>query len=331
MIIDNVALYIIEVLSPVLVVFLFFTSSLFERSYVKYSIFFIILLQVISVSIRAIDYNSDTWRYSNYIYGLAQAEGLQIFLVSKFEPYHLFLAWLSQDFQLWLILEGTIVFFCLVYLIKKIERLEVLAILLGTTIPLFSSSMRYASSLLIISCFLFYLKKTRYKFFLLSVVGGATHISTIVAGVFEKRKPLLIFLLLIVFVYISNMSAETLQRVGASKEYPGQGFGLRAILPLLLFLSYLSVIRAGNLKVVLTDFLIITFVFVVILMSYTILTRWLILFLIIIAISSQDLIKMKAGRLSESMAASLLYLFLTGPFTLGILELVLTGGGMEEW
>jgi hypothetical protein len=273
-----------------------------------------VVFQVVMNGFRPDDYNSDTRNYASYLDLLSNTQGLELLFATKFEPLHLGLAVLAGDFRTWAILEGIVSAILVGFLCFKVKRLETLAIILGAAIPLQSSSIRFSVGILSVAMALLLLEKIRWRPLFLSMAGGATHVSLLVAGLMARRNLLKVVALLGAFSVVAAFSAEILVRSGADEDHPGGGTGLRPLLTLLVFFTYLVSLRAYKPAQLLLDTAAAIAISLIAAFYFPVLNRWLVLFLVICALSYEPrLVARTRSGLYEGSVASLLFGILSAP------------------
>ena len=301
---------------PLALVISLIFSFLFQRKVIWIIIGSISVAQVIILAYRPEDYNSDTFNYSRYIELISDADGLNIFAVSKFEPVHLGLVSIAGDFRVWLILEAILCAGLIVGLIRRLQRLESIAIILGSAVPLFSSSMRFSVGLLAVAYAMVILPQVRGRSILISTIGLITHVSLIISGFLQRGKLWQILISLIFVLIYLGSDISIVERAGGGEDSSAGGTGLRAFLTLLIFLTIVYFRRAGydppsfrrDLMVALLFLLSTIFI-------YPVFNRFIVLLLIIKSIqfdSLKDKFR-RNGRFKEALTASFLYLLLVIP------------------
>lgn len=307
----------VEFIVPALLVLVFATGHILKKVIVKRMIFVLAAAQVLVVSLRPAEYNSDTWNYSGYLDALADAHGMEFLLLTKFEPLHLLLAAVARDFRFWLMLEALVALGLLWGIIRRTERLETLAIVIGTTLPLMSSSVRFAISLLFVSYVLLVFRQRRFgRFTALSLMGGSTHAANAIAGVLQKRRWILTWAMLAAFFVVAYAVASILERAGVSEDTDARPTGIRSfacLLGLMLYLrAFVPSYRRYRFR---SDLLSGLGIFFLSALFFPVINRWLILLLVIIASESDAVLDdARVPRRVGHLAASIVYAALLVPF-----------------
>jgi hypothetical protein len=306
-----------EYLVPALIAGFLAVSFAFKRVLSRVFIASAAMLQVAVVTFRPDDYNSDTFNYSRYLQSIADSDGFDVFTASKFEPFHLGLAYLAQDFGGWLLLEGIMCCVLIVGLLRRLESMESTALILGAALPLFSSSTRFSLGVLAIAFAMAYLPRNKLGFVGVSLVGLFTHVSLAVTALLQRKSLLLIVFLVVGFYFYSATDLAVMERAGASEDVVAGGTGLRVFIPLMLLLAVICPMKEGFNPALLKDIVIATVLFAVTFFLYPVFNRFIIVFLIVKAIETDGLRMRKPnGRLKESVAAVVLYGLLVLPHLL---------------
>lgn len=185
-------------------------SLIFGRRRSKILIYIVVFAWLIFISQRSVDYNSDTTNYYAYFSNMAGVGIVDMFLM-KLEPLHFLLANMASSFNDWLLLESLLMFLLLVKLLKN-KSMVMVALVLGATLPLMSSSFRFALGLTFSLWFYDYLSRKSVGYWLLAPIGALGHISMGVAP-FLIRLSKLSLLLPIVFLFAVSMFPELGDRV----------------------------------------------------------------------------------------------------------------------
>jgi hypothetical protein len=297
-----------------------------KKRLVRVTVFVLSAAQIILVSLRPAEYNSDTRAYSGYLHVLADAKGTELLFLTKFEPLHLLLAVVAENLRVWLLLEALIGMWLVWELIRRTERPETLAVVLGTTLPLMSSSVRFAISLLAISWVLLVFHGNRSKFIALSAIGGMTHVSMAVSGLIERRRWVLTWLLLGAFFAVAYAVSSILLRAGVSEN--ARPTGTRTFVCLLSLLIYLRAVLPSYRPRFRSDVLSALGIFALSALFFPLVNRWLVLLLIVVAVQSDEgLDRARVPRRIGSLFAFFLYCMLLVPFLYSMARLVIAG----EW
>lgn len=158
---------------------LILATHLLGQILTKILVFNVVFMWLFFVSHRAEDYNSDTSNYVGYFSNIAEYSVVEMFLI-KLEPFHFLLANVASSFTGWQILESLSIFLLLVQLLKD-KSLIVVALVLGASLPLMSSSFRFAVGLILCLCFYDLFLRKNKLFWLLAPIGAMGHISMMVA------------------------------------------------------------------------------------------------------------------------------------------------------
>lgn len=193
-----------EYVTPLLLIACFSFGFALKRPFLKALLFGAAIVQLAVLSFRPEDYNSDTWNYSKYLALLSDTSGMDLFFVSKFDPFHLALASLAGDFRICLVLEGFVCLLLVFGILRLLTRLESVAIILGSALPLFSSSLRFSVVLLAVAYAAAAYRRAGGRLAVLSAVGLSTHVSLTIAGLFQRKYLWTIGLLLIAFFFYAQ-------------------------------------------------------------------------------------------------------------------------------
>ena len=303
-----VTIVVIEFLLPCSIALVLGCAYQFKQTVIKPLLFILAVSHMVLISFRPEDYNSDTLNYSNYIDALAETSGLEFLFLTKFEPAHLLFAALTRDFHLWLLLEDLAAICLLWILFRRLHRLETVAVILGSILPLWSSSIRFAVSLLTVSAVLAVNPRTS-RFLLVSAAGGLTHVSMAVAGVFRYRKWYLNCGMLAAFFAAALMLTSVLERAGINDTIAFKPHGFRSFVVLVGLMLYMRALLPGyRNKTFLSDALSAIGIFVLSTLFFPFINRWLIMLMVIVAVDSDGpLHRARIPRRTESLAALVLY------------------------
>lgn len=158
---------------------LIFAAPLLGQMLTKILVLNVVVIWLFLVSHRAEGYNTDTSNYVEYFSNVAEYGVVEMFLI-KLEPLHFLLANVAASFTEWQILESLSIFLLLVQLLKD-KSLIVVALVLGASLPLMSSSFRFAVGLILCLCFYDLFLRRNKLFWLLAPIGAMGHISMVVA------------------------------------------------------------------------------------------------------------------------------------------------------
>jgi hypothetical protein len=275
-----------------------------------------VVLQTVVLCFRPEDYNTDTQNYVGYLAILKDAGWLESLLLTKFEPMHRLLAWVSAGFRSWLVAE-CVVWTCLaIGILRRARRLETVAIVLGCALPLYSSALRYSLGIIVLAYVGLRARESRKRWLSMSLAGGATHVSLAVGGLMATRRIWWV-LLAILFMYLAaSLDPDILERAGAAEGAETRASGLRSLLPLLLYIAYLwAVCWRRKPALVVQQITVAAALFAATNLWFPILNRWIIAALVVLGVESdRELSESRGGRLGEVAMAMLLYLMLTAPF-----------------
>ncbi len=314
-------MYLTEYIPPVFLLILFVFSFLFNRRVVWVLCAFFSVTQVMILALRPDDYNSDTFNYSKYLVYISDAKGLDVFLVSKFEPFHLVLAIIANNFTIWLILEAIFCSFFLIQILRRLHSLESMAVVLGSALPLFSSSMRFSIGLLAVAYTMLMIPRLRGRSIVISIIGFVTHISLAAFIFIQRSKIWLILVLMTGLVLYAGSDIAFVERAGGGEDVSAGGSGLRAFLTLFLFLVFLYIRRVGyDGKSLINDVVISLALLFSANFIYPVFNRFIVLFLVIKAIDydSTEVLSSNWSRFLRSLRASLLYIILVIPHVISI-------------
>lgn len=273
------------------------------------------MVQIVAVVFRPEDYNNDTWAYTNYVDLLSEAEGNEVLLLTKFEPLHLVLVLLTRDFRWWLAAENLVGIALLWTLCRRTERLETIAVVVGLALPLFSSSVRFANGLLAVACALAMFRSTHGRTLLTTIVGGATHVSLLFVGIMQRRSWVPTACVLLCFVALALFDENLRGRAGGAEE-DFAGAGTRSFVGCLLLMSYLrAATSAYRGKLLRSDLVAALGIYLLSMLFFPVLNRWLILLMLIIAVDAEPMLTdAKLHRRTGALAAVGFYALLTLPF-----------------
>lgn len=308
--ISNNTLYYFEILCATFYVLGVLISKLLGLSHTKKLLFSICSLHLIAISLRLPDYNSDTWNYHKYLEYIIQSKGIAIFFVSKFELYHLFLAFTTNDFRIWLIFESLTAIFLLYLSIKKIRSIETLTLVISIIIPLFSSSVRFALALLLLTNLIQNKTTLLYKIKFLTV-SILAHIS-IVLGILVNPKNLPLTLLLFISIYIGLDNGIISERAVLAEN---QNVGLRSFTIAAFHIIYIKIFKNNEYKnmVFFFDLFFIILVLIFSNIGFGVFNRLLLIFIIVRSMNFDISIPIK-NRISY---LSHIYSFTVAIFILG--------------
>jgi hypothetical protein len=306
----------VEFLAPVLVVLCLLLCTVMQRESARLLLVMPVLFQAVALCFRPEDYNTDTQNYVGYLAVLKDAGWLESVLLTKFEPVHLFLAWISAGFRSWLFVEG-IVWMCLaIGILKRARRLEPIAIILGCALPLYSSALRYSLGIMMLAYIGLRANESRTRWLSMSLAGGAAHVSLMVGGLLATRRIWWVLLAIAVMYLAASLDPDILERAGAAEGAESRASGLRSLLPLVAYIAYLWAAcwrqRPG---LVLGQLTVAASLFVATNLWFPILNRWIIAALVVLAVQSdRELSESDVSPLGEVAMATLLYSMLTFPF-----------------
>ena len=301
---------------PCMLMLVLALSDAFGTRLTKRLILVVAAVQLIAVVFRPADYNTDTSAYDSYIDLLAGSSGNELLLLTKFEPLHLLLAVLTQDFRWWLIAENVVGLVLLWTLCRRTARLETLAVVLGCALPLFSSSVRFGNGLLAVACVLAIHQTERGRMIVTTFVGGLTHVSLLMVGILQRRQWLPTALILLGFVAFALVDEDVRGRAGGGDEDEFKGAGLRSFLGCVMLMLYLRArLPDYRHKLFTSDLLSALGVFLLSMLFFPVVNRWLILLMIVMAVDADaPLAKANLPRGKGGIAALALYAALMLPF-----------------
>jgi hypothetical protein len=318
----------VEFLVPFLLCCTFAVAPVFTRGMQRGMLLLLIVLQTLTLSFRPEDYNSDTTNYAGYIALIQEAELLPALLLTKFEPLHLLTALVSPSFRGWLLVEWAVWLAFAVGLVRRAQRLETLAIVLGCALPLFSSSLRFSVGILAIGYLSLRWQGRRFQAVSVSTIGASAHASLAVAGAFITARLWLVLGAIAALTVVTAFDPNILERAGASEDNPAQATGLRSLVPLLLFIVYLSrtVWRKKGLRPILAQLGIAAALFAATNLMFPILNRWIIVALVLLATRyDRSLVSTSRSRTVQASMALLLYGVLVLPFLISLDAAVASG------
>lgn len=320
-----------EFLLTIAVAFILLMALFVNRKFIYISILITIFIYQVIISSRTVEYNSDTANYFQYFNGIGLYSVIEA-MVIKIEPFHYYLMVLSPTFSKWLLLESLIYFLLLVLLLKN-KSLVTSGLIMGATLPLMSSSLRFSIGLMICSLIYSALIKTKYASFLSGVIGGGAHISMLAAPLVVKSTKIQI-LFIITFTIFLNISPWFIARLSSDGEIGTiSGFvGLKTLAASVIFylhakLNYRNVItKEGSFELfshIASTFILCIFASFVFQMA----NRWMILSLLLFAIKfdSDKRFKLKKGYY-DPIFGSLLFSLMALPQALVVF---INGGWIE--
>jgi hypothetical protein len=322
------SLYAFEFLAPVAIAAAFLVAVALPRSAAKAAVIFFVVVQLFALAARPSDYNSDTSNYFGYLDLIANTEGLELLLLTKFEPLHLLMAVGTGDFRDWLRVEGLACAALALGLVVKSRRLETIAVVLGSALPLYSSSLRFCLGVLLVALLALHLREGRARLIGLSLAGAGSHVSLAVAGIFSRSRIWVVLLVLVAFGVFAAFDPALLERAGASEDNEVRATGVRALIPFIILLLLcwrrhiggeipLAAYAGSALLVLLAT---ITF--------FPLLNRWLTVLLILFATDLDRLwprTRRHYARSGEIASALLLYACLVIPLLLPLTSRILEG------
>ena len=318
----------VEYIVPAVLVGCFALLMIFRRSTVWALIYVASISQILILSFRVQDYNSDTYNYSRYIDLLSESDGLEILFASKFEPLHLVMAFIASDFESWLLIEGVVCAILVAFLIRRLKRLETVAVVLGAALPLFSSSMRFAVGLFAVACTITLLHKIRARFITVSMVGLASHVSLLMTGLLLRRSVWPVVLLVVGFVAYSSTDISIVERAGGGDDNTAGGTGLRPLVALFIMLLIYKFRRDGYSSASFgMDAVIALVIFSTAVLFYPVFNRFIVILLVARAIQLDGLPDRKRVRGSgaEVGGALMIYGVLVVPHLLSLSRHLIAG------
>lgn len=299
-------------------IFIFFIlSPFFGQRISKILIFISVFAWMIFVSQRPINYNTDTTNYFVYFSNIAGVGILEMFLM-KLEPLHILLASIASSFNDWLLLELLIMFLFLAQLLKK-KSMVMVAVILGATLPLMSSSFRFALGLTFTLFFYDYFSRKRIGYWMLAPIGGLGHISMIAAPLLIRLSKLSL-LLPIAFLFAISIFPELQDRVigtggiGALSAWVGLKTLCVFFLLYLFYLKYSKYTLAKHTRWFREYAILMIFLFFTANLIFEMANRWMIFVLLIFVIRASQL-PMTYGNYSyiNSIAAGFFFFILSFP------------------
>ena len=309
-------------ISLTLLIFATFASRAFlPTSAIKSILIIEVLVYSIIVAARPFDYNSDTKNYFGYRQLFIDLEYSELILATKFEPLHLALINLSPNFQWWLILESAIYFSLFIVVCQTVKRLETIAIILGCSLPLLSSSVRFAVAVMCVAAALQRLRGVRWKLGMLTIIGGASHVIMLATGLFERRKLIIIIFVAIVLFFIVPNSESLVERSGLADDNTGF-HGLRTAGTLLLFSAYLTHLFPKYKKDYLWIDIVSTLILLVVASAYLPTVNRLMIVLLIVMTESLETLSPRSQKLSkhQCLFSTLFFASLSFPSWIPLLD-----------
>jgi hypothetical protein len=320
----NYAFLLIELTFSVVIAGVFCLSFLLSRRLVMTVLWSIVISYLSVLPLRPVEYNSDTERYWSYFLVARQTDDLVQLVLSKLEPVHLVTSLIAPTFELWLLLESFLYASLLFALSRRIKSPEGLAILIGVTLPLMSSSFRFAVGLLLCCTVFAYMRGRKHRWLPISIGGGMGHAVLIVAPLVVRRSAVALIAIVLVFFIAIQLIPELGARATLEEEEPPGVAGIRTFLAIVIVMAYhkLATQNADRAALGLEFSRLRSLLFGVCLMLLVnlqlyLLNRWLVLLLALLAIElfqRDELIRVsKAGR---AIFSGLLFMFLVLPFWL---------------
>lgn len=321
-ILSNEFVFLSENILTLTIFAIFLISSILKHTVTKYSLNTIVFIYLSIVAMRQTSYNTDTYNYSRYVELIKNQALIESISNLKIEPLHLALIKISENINIWLILEGS-VFVLLYFVFSKIsKKIESNAIILGLTLPLVSSSIRFSVGLMAIAVAILYVKKYRLIYF--TIIGAATHGVLSVSFFFLNRKivPIVLIMLFVIMsiYFFDNLS----ERAGI--DYTQRTSGAKTAIVAMCISIYIYVYsQSCRVKNLLTDLFLISFLFLISSFISNSLNRFIILYLLMMIssienpgssntpIPSHNKFPVKKIRITQSFFAGLVFLLTAFP------------------
>jgi hypothetical protein len=216
------------------------------RSTSKAALLILTVLQMLLITFRDENYNSDTSNYNNYVNTFADYGLFDSFILTKLEPLHLLLMSFSVDLHDWLLFEFIASSIFLIFIYKRVNFTFTICIILALTMPLYSSSIRFANGLLLISVFMVYFGNGLIRFTLLTTSGLMAHPVAGLSGVISSAKFPIIFISALISYFFILLNPQYYQRLVFDSDmeigFPGLRFYI-AIIFILYFMRFIVKIK----------------------------------------------------------------------------------------
>lgn len=209
----------------------------FARIPVKGLVLLSVSVLIIIGSFRPDNYNSDTMNYASYVASLSVERGADLYIITKLEPFHIFLIALTRDFSTWLIMEGAISLILLYVFYYRVKRPEPFLLVCAFFTTLFTSSMRFAIALIVFAVLLTWRNRSTLYLAVMSAVAGCVHGVMLVTGPFASRLKWMPLAFPGVIFVLAMLSAETRNRI-ASDLSDVKSVGLKSFATFLTISAY---------------------------------------------------------------------------------------------
>jgi len=157
---------------------------------------------------RPFDYNSDTSNYFSYVYYLKFVTGDEIFFLTKLEPVHAALIFITRDFRLWVIAEAAIEIFGLYLSYRVRPNAHSFILLCAFVLTLSTSSLRFCASLIYFFYFISKEEVTIVRAVRVTAILSLFHISMLLSGAMALQKriaPLAVAVLCLAIFFESSV------------------------------------------------------------------------------------------------------------------------------
>jgi hypothetical protein len=179
--------------------------SIFNTKLAKIVLLLLVAGFLVVISFRTPDYNLDVFYYSRMFNSWPL--GLFESWIVKLEPLHFYLRLISPTFNFWLAIESC-VFFTLYFMFSLRSNFPALLFLGSVSLPLMSSSFRFAIAIVLVSYIMLRVK----NYLLAAVLGGTSHL--VAFAVYVKKSPVLfLFFIPFVLVTVSYLPAAIIERM----------------------------------------------------------------------------------------------------------------------
>ncbi|QTD54856.1 hypothetical protein [Parasphingorhabdus cellanae] len=263
---------------------------------------------------RPENYNSDTRNYASYFHFLSLKTGSSLYTLTKIEPIHVFLVSISQSFRIWLILEGLAASILAILLYIKIKRTDVFCVIIALSSTLYTSSFRFALSMLLFSWLLSKYNRSYISLGVISLLSSLAHVVMLMGGILAKRKPYIPILLVALF-YLASLYDEGIRERSGADLQDIKTTGLRSFAAglLVIFYTHLEKGKVFN-RVLLIDLTNITILFLSTAFLFPFLNRLIIVFTLVVALDFANLNKYTTLTIRNRLFALVIYMIIAVPY-----------------
>lgn len=306
-----------EFLLTLVIASIVLTSVFVKSRYFHHALLFMISVYLLAISMRSDLYNTDTANYHIY-FEAVRSQSIIESLLTKIEPVHYVIINISNSFAEWIVIEYLIYLIVLALLMRN-KSITTVALIVGCTLPLMSSSFRFAIGL--VFCAYTYSIFIKYKnmSILSGLVGGLFHVSLFAAPLITRFSLSLIIFVLIA-VGLLSYSPWFIERTSATGDIGLLSLvGVKTIIVAFVQFIYYRICCDKNLF---SDWILEMYSYVVGMvvlfvfanMYLQVANRWMILSMVLFAVrSDQAKSHSKANNILESLFGFIMFAMLTFP------------------